>query len=204
MKSLRPRINGAFLFMEKEIWMDITNYEGLYQVSNLGRIKSLYRVVPRGTNSITIKERILNPCPNERGYLTFALRKYQSKKTQKVHRIVALHFVFNNDDSMVVNHIDGNQLNNHYLNLEWVSQRENVCHNKIKTNKTSNYIGVSWDKINNKWIAAIKFNKIAINLGRFNTEEEAYNARCDFERENGIINKYNAIQNFNPLKITYL
>lgn len=99
-----------------EIWRDIPGYEGLYKISNYGRIKSMYhdRVVTGGTY------------PN--GYRFIALSKDHIKRTYLVHRLVAITFINNPDNLPVVNHIDGNKQNNAVNNLEWVTQSYNVKH----------------------------------------------------------------------------
>lgn len=108
-------------FLEKEIWKDIEGYEGLYQVSNLGRIKSL------GMRSNHKKEMIMKQ-QIVRGYKKVTLTKESKPKIYSVHRIVAYEFIENIDDKIEVNHIDGNKLNNCVYNLEWVTPSENIRH----------------------------------------------------------------------------
>lgn len=103
--------------MENEIWKDIEGYEGLYQVSNLGRVKSLYLG----------KERILKPGKHRCGYLCVALCKDGKMKTYKVHRLVAINFIQNSLNLPQVNHKDENKENNCVWNLEW-------CDNKYNSN----------------------------------------------------------------------
>jgi hypothetical protein len=105
----------------EEIWKDIEFYEGLYQISNKGRVKSLeYKGIKR--------EKILNPCKNKRGYLIVNLYKLQKVKSASVHRIVAKNFIPNKDNKTQVNHIDGMKCNNWIDNLEWNTSSENVNH----------------------------------------------------------------------------
>ena len=103
----------------KEIWKDIPDYEGLYQVSNLGRVKSFQRN----------REMILKPRDNKLGYLKVILSKNKINKNIFVHRIVLLvikpEIYFNKAD---VNHMDGNKYNNKLTNLEWCTRKENVIH----------------------------------------------------------------------------
>ena len=174
----------------KEVWKDIPGYEGLYQCSTLGRIKSLARTVVRGNNTLPIKERILKPSPNERGYLTFKICKENSKKTAKVHRIVAITFLQTSLQDPIVNHIDSNILNNCVNNLEFITQRDNVAHGKLKTNKTSKYVGVSWDSVNNLWLCAATHNKKAKNLGRYKCQHEAHKVRESFLKSVGVVTVY--------------
>lgn len=99
----------------KEIWKDIVGYEGLYQVSNFGRIKSNYKSI------------ILQPglC---RGYLIVNLYKNKKSLSQKVHRLVAQAFIPNPENKPTVNHIDGNKQNNYVSNLEWATVKEQNVH----------------------------------------------------------------------------
>ena len=90
----------------KEIWKDIPNYEGLYQASNLGRIKS----IPR--NGTIKKERILKQTLDTTGYLTIGLHKDNKAKKVNVHRLIAKTFIPNINNYNVINHIDGNKTNN--------------------------------------------------------------------------------------------
>lgn len=115
--------------MEQEIWKDIPNYVGLYQASNLGRIKSLSRVEVRKDNSPNpIKERILKQSISTTGYFFLNLSNKRVIKSYKVHRLIALTFLPLLDTKNDVNHIDGNKLNNNVKNLEWVTRSENSKH----------------------------------------------------------------------------
>jgi len=111
--------------MVKEIWKDIKEYEGLYQVSNLGRVKSLGN---GGFNQFQGVERILSLCANSSGYYIVVLVNSLVKKTKSVHRLVSLNFIKNPNNDKVVNHKDGNKLNNYIDNLEWCSYSENAKH----------------------------------------------------------------------------
>jgi hypothetical protein len=114
--------------MEK--YIDIKGYEGYYQVSNYGLIKSLARVVEshKGKRLLNIKERILKPAIDKNGYYRVALCKGKELTTFKVHRLVATHFILNDNPKLEVNHKDGNKLNNKSDNLEWITHSENVIH----------------------------------------------------------------------------
>jgi hypothetical protein len=119
-----------------EEWRDIQGYEGYYQVSNWGRVKSLQRTANSISGGRTVRERILKQslC---RGYLFVVLVKPGLKrKMYKIHRLVASNFLDGRNE--VVNHIDGDKLNNKLDNLEWCSQSSNEHHakiNKLKYNK---------------------------------------------------------------------
>lgn len=114
--------------LEGEIWKDIEGWEGLYQVSNMGRVKSL----PRYRNCIhpyITKEHILSPrWVGKRGntYLAVRLCFECNKKNEKIHRLVAKAFCENKNNYTEVNHIDENKHNNRSDNLEWCSRSYNV------------------------------------------------------------------------------
>lgn len=103
--------------MNNEIWKDIKGYEGLYQISNLGRVKSYKR------NNI-----ILKPGKTKRGYMVVSLCSKKSIKKVYIHRLVAQSFIKNINSFEQVNHIDGDKANNKVDNLEWVSAKDNVIH----------------------------------------------------------------------------
>ena len=108
-----------------EIWKDIVGYEGLYQVSNLGRVKSLnYRR--------SKKEEVRKLRTNCFGYLQVKLWKNGEWKMWSVHRLVALHFVDGWFEGAVVNHIDEDKQNNVWTNLEFVTQEYNVQYSTPK------------------------------------------------------------------------
>ena len=109
-----------------EIWKDYKDYEGLYQASNLGRMRSLDRWVKGPNSSIRFcKGRILKPCTTKDGYLLVNLCKNGKVKSFLVHRLVAEAFIDNTDNLPQVNHKDENPLNNVVSNLEWCSYSYN-------------------------------------------------------------------------------
>ena len=116
-----------------EIWKDIRGYEGLYQVSNYGRVKSLPRTITNlGTKGglYHIKGRILKPQVNRNrhNYCEVNLYKGAKSKRHKIHRLVAETFIDNPDCKLEVNHKDGDKANNYVENLEWVTDQENKTH----------------------------------------------------------------------------
>ena len=115
--------------MENEQWKDILGFEGIYQVSSFGRIKSLPRVVNIADNKKrTTPEKILAVIVQSRGYQVATLSKNDKQTRVRVNRVVAEAFLENNKKLPEVNHIDGNKLNNHYLNLEWCDRKHNIQH----------------------------------------------------------------------------
>ena len=99
-----------------EIWHDIEGYEGLYQVSNKGHVKSLYKG----------SEKILKPWDNGRGYLLVTLYKNGVVLSKSIHRLVAISFITNPENKPQVNHKDENKSNNCIENLEWATANENI------------------------------------------------------------------------------
>lgn len=102
-----------------EIYKDIEGYEGLYQVSNLGNVKSL-------GNGKKRKEKVLKPAKNNRGYLYVCLCNQEIRKIYKIHRLVAEAFVPNPNNLPEVNHKDENKTNNTDNNLEWCDHKYNI------------------------------------------------------------------------------
>lgn len=116
-----------------EVWKDIAGYEGLYQVSNLGRVRSVDRVVSRKTakgklSKVPRKGIILSQHFGSRGYLHVGLSKGALLKTRPTHRLVLETFTPNSDKFLVANHISGVPTDNRLSNLEWCTQSENVLH----------------------------------------------------------------------------
>ena len=115
--------------MIMEIWKDIKGLEGSYQVSNLGRVKSLARVIKRSDNTIqTFKERILKVLPDNNGYSRVSLPIKGKQTKVRIHRLVAIAFIENKENKKEVNHIDGIKNNNNVTNLEWCTGSENRKH----------------------------------------------------------------------------
>lgn len=105
----------------EEIWKDIKGYEGLYQVSSEGRVKSKAR-------NGNWKEKILKPVKTKDNYFIVGLCKNGKSKNKRINRLVAEAFIPNPENKPEVNHIDGNKHNNKISNLEWVTTKENIVH----------------------------------------------------------------------------
>lgn len=143
-----------------EIWRDISSYEGLYQVSNLGNVKSLNYLR-------TGNERMLKPVKNRYGYLLVNLCKNGKTRLFKVHRLVAKAFIPNTNNKSDVNHKDENKANNCVDNLEWTTRKENInygTHNeRMSKSKSKAVIQYSLDgEFIRKWPSA---TQIKIELG---------------------------------------
>ena len=192
MDELLPHKNFSLEDMDGEIWNDIERFEGRYQMSNFGRLKSLSRIIDNKRGTYILKEKIIALYINKLGYVIFSLKINNKQFNFSAHRVVATLFVENKKINSEVNHIDRIRSNNIFTNLEWVSRAENGCHRSLNIKKTSIYIGVSIDKKMkiNIWKSQIQINNKKIHLGFFKTEEEAYKARCDYEKANNIENKY--------------
>jgi hypothetical protein len=150
-----------------EIWKDIQEYEGLYQVSNLGNVKSIH-------NSKTI---ILKPRKIKDGYLMVSLYKHNKPKNCQIHRLVAKHFLNNYDEKLEVNHIDYNKENNTVDNLEMITRYDNVYDYFHKNSKTG-IVGI--DKCKGKYYRVRYKSKY---IGQFKTMQEAENALISARKE---------------------
>ena len=139
----------------EEIYKDIPGYKGMYQVSNLGNVKSFRKS----------KERILKPSIGDKGYYVVTLFN-----KRRIHQQVAEAFLNHTPCGMklVIDHINNDKLDNRVENLQVVTQRFNTS--KTEGKGTSKYKGVSWYKKYNKWIAQITIDRKRINLGYFNCE----------------------------------
>jgi hypothetical protein len=158
---------------QKEVWLPVKGCDGVYEVSNLGRVKSLkYN-----------KERVLKGGVNSAGYVNVILFVDGVKIFYNVHQLVAITFLGHNPNrhKLVVDHIDNDRLNNNLENLQLISHRENSSKDSI--GKTSIYTGVSWNKRYEKWGAYCQHNNKNINLGGFDCELAAAKAYNDKLKE---------------------
>lgn len=116
--------------LPNEVWKSVVGYENIYQVSNMGRVKSLQRYVPfRNGNLRLTNVRILRQSINKhRGYPLVILQKNNDESTREVHRLVGQHFVDNPEGKPSVNHKDGVKYNNVVENLEWATWSEQTLH----------------------------------------------------------------------------
>lgn len=109
-----------------EIWVPIKGYEKEYEISNKGRVRSLRRwIFPLGRKRKIVRERILKARIGSHGYYVVGLRGYDKKL---IHRLVGEAFISNPNNYNVINHKDGNKLNNSVLNLEWCTNLHNIRH----------------------------------------------------------------------------
>lgn len=157
-----------------EKFYSIPGYEGLYEISKTGDIKSLSRIIGYRIKGKTrvLKEKILKKGINSAGYYLVTLYKYKKAKSCNVHKLMAITFLDHIPcgSKLVVNHIDTNKLNNNLENLEMVTTRVNSNLKHIK--HTSIYTGVY--KFKNKWKASIHINGKTKNLGTYSNEIDAH------------------------------
>lgn len=125
----------------EEIWKPVSGYAGLYEISSLGRLKALHKVVLKSNGRRkTMVERIMRPSINSWGYAVTTIVGTIGRKNVKIHRLVAEAFLPNPKNKTDVNHIDSDRTNNILSNLEWCTRKENMVHaainNRIKTKLT--------------------------------------------------------------------
>jgi hypothetical protein len=162
---------------KQEIWKNIPNYEGLYQVSNFGNVKSLERYVKGKVENRLQKENILSKrlvgnLGNQ--YYAVTLCNNKDRKQIKVSVLVAMAFLNHTPNGYVgltVDHIDNNPLNNNVDNLQVITKRENSSKDRKGISK---YTGVTFNKKSNKWRSQIWINGKNKTLGSFDDELEAH------------------------------
>lgn len=163
--------------MSNEEWKDIEGYEGYYQISSLGRVKSLgrtYKVVRKGsTYNRIIREHIMQLTKNEDGYLRVSLAMEKKKRAFLVHRLVASAFIPNPLNKPCINHLDENKTNNKADNLEWCSVWENSTYgNRCKK------IGEKSSKTPHTWLykSVLQYSLQGILIKEYKSLREAANA----------------------------
>jgi len=144
------------IFME--IWKSVNGYEKLYQVSNMGRVKALEKILKNGRGYATRKEKILTPVKKENDYLFVVLsNESKIKKCLYIHRLVASAFIKNPENKPQVNHISGIKSDNTIGNLEWVTESENLYHSfKLGTHKPTRGTISANAKLDDKKVYEIK------------------------------------------------
>ena len=143
-----------------EQWASITGYTN-YEVSWFGRVSNFKT------------DRILKDHVSSNTYQTLGLSERGVAKSHSVHVLVAREWIENPHGKRCVDHIDGDKKNNHHENLRWATHSENGRNQKVQSNKSSKYKGVSVCKANGKWLVHIKFNGKVKHLGYFESEREA-------------------------------
>jgi len=163
--------------MKKEIWKDVVGYEGLYQVSNLGNIFSLPKKwIDTNGSLFHGGNKMLSKTIANNGYYVCSLTKNKKRHTITIHRLVANAFLDNINNYEIVDHIDGNKLNNNVSNLRWCTLQQNNRFQNTKNKKhTSKYVGVFLIKKTKRYGSEVRYNGHREYLGSYLTEEEANN-----------------------------
>jgi hypothetical protein len=164
---------------KEEIWKDIPNYEGYYQVSNLGKVRTLTRTIKCGTMSYEKKGKLLTLCKNSRGYIIIGLNKSAIRKSFTAHRLVISTFI--GDSNLHIDHINGDKTDNRLDNLRYVTNRQNKIYGSISKRGG---VGYSYHKGMKKYASTIRHNGEKIKLGYFYTKEEASKAYFDYLNKN--------------------
>lgn len=157
-----------------EEWRAIPGYTGKYEISSLGRVRSLSRFVTCARYSRKISGRILTPCNNGRGYYYVRLCDGKNQPVVYIHRIVARVFVSNPRKYRQVDHINRDNSDNRAVNIRWCSASENQKNKRICDTHSSKYNGVA--KCGGTWRAAIFISGKTKHLGCFKTEIDAARA----------------------------
>ena len=118
--------------MTEEIWRPVVGFEGLYEVSSYGRVKSLKRPYENNGGIQWTKERILSPGKDKDGYLQVNLHCNGKQHQRKIHRLVAQAFLPNPDNLPMVNHKDEDKTNNRVDNLEWCTAKYNSTYGTVR------------------------------------------------------------------------
>ena len=172
---------------ENEIWKDIPEYEGFYQVSSLGRVKSLCHTFKMKNNkTFNVKEKILQPILQKTGYYTFNLCKNTKRKCHSLHRLIATSFIENPLMYTCVNHKDEIKTNNSLDNLEWCTKSYNrkygTCQERIIDSQrkrvvqlnSSGQIVKTWDSVNEAGRNGFNAGKISLCCNGKRTKHKDY------------------------------
>ena len=124
--NIKTIIKLKTITMKKEIWKSVKCYEGIYEVSNLGRVKSILHYVNTRYNKRKVNEKILKLTKSKNGYIRIGLSKNGKQIIYSVHRLVAISFIQNINNLRCVHHKDSNKHNNNLENLEWISIKDNT------------------------------------------------------------------------------
>lgn len=143
--------------LKNEIWKDVVGWEGLYQVSSLGRFKSLSREKTIGSRGKKIMKSFIMKQNEVKGYLTILFYNNSIRKKYQSHRVVANHFIQNIENKKTVNHINGNKKDNTVNNLEWLNHSEQQKH-AVKIGLRNKTLGENsnFSKLNETSIKAIR------------------------------------------------
>ena len=143
--------------MKGEIWKEIKGYENYYEVSNLGRVRSVDRIVPHSRGKRLRKGRLINGFTTAKGYYRVRLCLNGVGKNFSVARLVALAFISNPENKPQVNHKNGIKSNNRVINLEWTTSKENINHADKEGLRNIKGDKCKTAKLKNEEVSAIKY-----------------------------------------------
>lgn len=150
-----------------EVWKDVLGFEGYYQVSNKGRVKTLSRTFNAKNGRLYTKQSQLHKLHDDckRGYLKIILRKKGEPKSFFVHRLVGIAFIENPENKRTINHKDGIKTNNCVENLEWATDSEQIKHSFLVLNRKKPLLGkFGKDHHTSKKVIQISLNGEAIKV----------------------------------------
>jgi len=163
-----------------EEWRDVPNYEGYYQASNFGRIRSLDRTVVFSDGQKRFCKGKIIDGSVQNGYKLTSLSSDGIGRSFKFSQLVAMTFLGHepNGHELVVDHINGDKSDDRVKNLRIVTHRANssTCFRSNEDSFTSTYVGVYWDKSRDRWRAQIQHDGVRTGLGYYDTELEAFKA----------------------------
>lgn len=182
-----------------EEWKDIVGFEGLYQISNFGNVKSLSRSYKNqhGSSSKTSVDKLLSPAVAKNGYQFVNLAKDNVRHPKNIHRLVADHFIDNPHNYEEVNHCDCDKLNNSVTNLEWCPPQHNKTHavDNNRKSKTSKFYGLSYNSKRKRYFVRCSIDGIRYDVGSRKNELDAAKLYDEFITSNG----YDKSPYFKPL-----
>ena len=158
----------------KEFWLPIAGFEGFYAASDMGRVKSIARQVPRGDGFLTVKGRVLRPGIMTVGYPLVVLRRDGKAFPKTVHSLVLSAFVPKPSPRHEVDHINRVRDDNRLVNLRWATRSQNNGNSAGRPSRASSYRGVTPD--GDRWVAQMGGRGGHLYLGAYDTEEEAAEA----------------------------
>lgn len=173
-----------------EEWLPIKGYEGLYEVSNLGRIKSLERKKWNGKSNHIWKEKILKFGTNGANYLAVNLYKNKKRKFITIHKLVATTFIDNPNNYLEINHTDENPKNNAVINLEWCNRKYN-CNYGTRNQKVIHCKKVYQYDLQNNLIKTWSSSKEASDTLNINVDSIYHNVAGKLKTAGGFVWKYN-------------